>query len=220
MAQQTSNGNRPKLSEKGLLTPDNCVVALIDHQPQMLFGTSNFDRQGGDKLYCSALQSCQAVWSPGRSFHRRDEEFRREPVAADPRRVPGAGTHVSGNETSELRSAEFLPPSLESLRGRFACAHGYRLLEVAAITPEFEAGRLKPSSISKRGTLADICELYAFVPGGIAGRENKTAQNRSECRTHYITALTGTLELGRARDRSVPAVPVEGQPALSSETEL
>ena len=45
MAQHSSNGNRPKLSEKGLLTPDNCVVALIDHQPQMLFGTSNFDRQ-------------------------------------------------------------------------------------------------------------------------------------------------------------------------------
>jgi nicotinamidase-related amidase len=41
----SSNGNRPKLSEKGLLTPDNCVVALIDHQAQMLFGTSNFDRQ-------------------------------------------------------------------------------------------------------------------------------------------------------------------------------
>src|SRR5438046_2846619 len=37
--------NRPKLSEKGLLTPDNCVVALIDLQPQMLFGVSNFDRQ-------------------------------------------------------------------------------------------------------------------------------------------------------------------------------
>src|SRR5262249_23166342 len=36
---------RPKLSEKGLLTPDNCVVALIDHQPQMLFGVTNFDRQ-------------------------------------------------------------------------------------------------------------------------------------------------------------------------------
>src|SRR5258706_15343976 len=46
MAQQLSNGNRPKLSEKGLLTPDNCVVALIDYQGQMLFGTSNFDRQG------------------------------------------------------------------------------------------------------------------------------------------------------------------------------
>src|ERR1700739_4441970 len=36
----------PKRSEKGLLTPDNCVVALIDHQPQMLFGVSNSDRQG------------------------------------------------------------------------------------------------------------------------------------------------------------------------------
>jgi nicotinamidase-related amidase len=36
---------RPKLSEKGLLTPDNCVVALIDLQPQMLFGEANFDRQ-------------------------------------------------------------------------------------------------------------------------------------------------------------------------------
>ncbi len=42
MAQNTG---RAKRSEKGLLTPDNCVVALIDHQPQMLFGVSNFDRQ-------------------------------------------------------------------------------------------------------------------------------------------------------------------------------
>jgi nicotinamidase-related amidase len=36
---------RPVLSEKGLLTPDNCVVAFIDLQPQMLFGVCNFDRQ-------------------------------------------------------------------------------------------------------------------------------------------------------------------------------
>src|SRR6266849_955732 len=34
-----------KLTEKGLLTPDNCIVTLIDHQPQMLFGVANFDRQ-------------------------------------------------------------------------------------------------------------------------------------------------------------------------------
>src|SRR6202035_4466015 len=39
------NNGTSKRSEKGLLTPDNCVVALIDHQPQMLFGVSNFDRQ-------------------------------------------------------------------------------------------------------------------------------------------------------------------------------
>jgi nicotinamidase-related amidase len=37
--------SRPALSEKGLLTPDNCVLALVDFQPQMLFGVSNFDRQ-------------------------------------------------------------------------------------------------------------------------------------------------------------------------------
>ena len=36
---------RAKRSEKGLLTPDNCVVTLIDFQPQMLFGVANFDRQ-------------------------------------------------------------------------------------------------------------------------------------------------------------------------------
>src|SRR5262245_48487357 len=37
--------DRPKLSEKGLLTPDNCVVAIIDLQPQMLFGVASHDRQ-------------------------------------------------------------------------------------------------------------------------------------------------------------------------------
>ncbi len=35
----------PTHSEKGLLTPDNCVVAMVDLQPQMLFGVANFDRQ-------------------------------------------------------------------------------------------------------------------------------------------------------------------------------
>ena len=39
------NNGRVKRSEKGLLTPDNCAVAFIDHQPQMLFGTSSSDRQ-------------------------------------------------------------------------------------------------------------------------------------------------------------------------------
>jgi nicotinamidase-related amidase len=34
-----------KLSEKGLLTPDNCVVTMIDLQPQMLFGVGHYDRQ-------------------------------------------------------------------------------------------------------------------------------------------------------------------------------
>lgn len=38
-------GRLNKRSEKGLLTPDNCVLAMIDLQPQMLFGVGNFDRQ-------------------------------------------------------------------------------------------------------------------------------------------------------------------------------
>src|SRR5437868_15273497 len=40
-----STNGRTKRSEKGLLTPDNCVVTLIDHQPQMLFGVAGVDRQ-------------------------------------------------------------------------------------------------------------------------------------------------------------------------------
>lgn len=39
------HARRPVLSEKGLLTPDNCVVALVDLQPQMLFGVNGADRQ-------------------------------------------------------------------------------------------------------------------------------------------------------------------------------
>jgi len=42
MSQRSGSAKR---SEKGLLTPDNCVVTLIDLQPQMLFGVANFDRQ-------------------------------------------------------------------------------------------------------------------------------------------------------------------------------
>jgi nicotinamidase-related amidase len=50
-----------KRSEKGLLTPDNCVLALIDYQPQMLFGVSNFDRQ-------SIINNVQAIAKAGRIF--------------------------------------------------------------------------------------------------------------------------------------------------------
>jgi nicotinamidase-related amidase len=32
-------------TDKGLLTPENCAVAFIDHQPQMFFGVANIDRQ-------------------------------------------------------------------------------------------------------------------------------------------------------------------------------
>src|ERR1700757_2809909 len=60
----SSNGNRPRLSEKGLLTPDNCVVALIDHQPQMLFGTSNFDRQAIINNTVAFAEACRVFDVP------------------------------------------------------------------------------------------------------------------------------------------------------------
>src|SRR5216684_4548782 len=48
-----------KRSEKGLLTPDNCVVTIIDLQPQMLFGVGNFDRQSiinSNSVLCKAAR--------------------------------------------------------------------------------------------------------------------------------------------------------------------
>jgi nicotinamidase-related amidase len=41
----SQSSGQSKRSEKGLLTPDNCVVAIIDLQPQMLFGVASHDRQ-------------------------------------------------------------------------------------------------------------------------------------------------------------------------------
>jgi NADPH:quinone reductase len=41
---------------------------------------------------------------------------------------------------------------------------------LAAMTPDFEAGRLKPSAISKRGTLDDFFDLYTFVESGGRGK--------------------------------------------------
>src|SRR5258708_39156463 len=32
-------------TDKGLLTPENCAVIFIDHQPQMLLGVATIDRQ-------------------------------------------------------------------------------------------------------------------------------------------------------------------------------
>lgn len=43
---QSSNGSSDRGNTiHGLLTPDNCAVILIDHQPQMAFGVQSIDRQ-------------------------------------------------------------------------------------------------------------------------------------------------------------------------------
>src|ERR1700746_2792975 len=41
----TQPSGRAKRSEQVLFTPYNCVLTLIDLEPQMLFGVANFDRQ-------------------------------------------------------------------------------------------------------------------------------------------------------------------------------
>jgi nicotinamidase-related amidase len=38
------NVNFLKHTDKGLITPDNCAICFIDHQPQMNFGVANIDR--------------------------------------------------------------------------------------------------------------------------------------------------------------------------------
>src|SRR6516225_4088198 len=32
-------------TDRGLLTPENCGIVFIDHQPQMFFGVASMDRQ-------------------------------------------------------------------------------------------------------------------------------------------------------------------------------
>src|SRR5271168_1322607 len=32
-------------TDKGLLTPENCAVIFVDHQPQMFFGVAGMDRR-------------------------------------------------------------------------------------------------------------------------------------------------------------------------------
>jgi len=68
-------------------------MALIDHQGQMLFGTSNFDRQG-------IINNTVALGKAARVFdctcgfdNGRDEVLQREYVAAAASRVPGTGTY-------------------------------------------------------------------------------------------------------------------------------
>jgi len=49
---------------------------------------------------------------------------------------------------------------------------------LSAMTPLFEAGRLRPSKISKRGSLADARDLYAFVASGGNGKAVFVADDR------------------------------------------
>ena len=79
----SANGHA-KRSEKGLLTPDNCVVALIDHQPQMLFGVCISRSPIDHQQHRRPREGCPGVRCARRPHDGRDEELQRKSLAADP----------------------------------------------------------------------------------------------------------------------------------------
>jgi len=64
-------------------------VALIDHQGQMLFGTSNFDRQGIINNTVAFGKAARVFDVPVVFDNSRDEVLQREHVAAVASRIPG-----------------------------------------------------------------------------------------------------------------------------------
>ena len=81
---------------------------------------------------------------------------------------------------------------------------------LAAITPEFESGRLQPSPMSKRGTLAEVCQLYAFVDRVETARQYFLLRLWTDRRLPRIAARAMLAEALLAerikRLRSVPGV--------------
>ena len=82
-----------KRSEKGLLTPDNCVVAIIDLQPQMLFGVANFDRQTIINNNVALVKGDKGFRRARRAQHGGNQELQRQHVAADPGDLSGSDAH-------------------------------------------------------------------------------------------------------------------------------
>ena len=89
----SQNNGRAKRSEKGLLTPDNCVVAFIDHQPQMLFGVSNFDRQSIINNTVALAKATRIFDVPVVLTTVETKSFQRQHVAAAQGDLSRSGTH-------------------------------------------------------------------------------------------------------------------------------
>jgi hypothetical protein len=100
-----SNNGRVKLSEKGLLTPDNCVVALIDHQPQMLFGVSNFDSTWTEAHHIGDTRRCIIDLIEVTSIDRNGEAVLAEMMSQGAEFIASDvyTKHFLGNLRSELK---------------------------------------------------------------------------------------------------------------------
>ena len=108
---------RTKRSEKGLLTPDNCVVALIDHQPQMMFGVAGVDRQ-------SIINNTVALGKAARVFDVpvvlttvETKSFSGN-LSSSPRRTRGHAIHHSRHEPRCGRAGRSHPASAVDARNR------------------------------------------------------------------------------------------------------
>lgn len=53
-----------------VLTPANCQIIFIDHQPQMAFGVQSIDRQVLKKQHRGAGESGKSVQHPDHHHHR------------------------------------------------------------------------------------------------------------------------------------------------------
>ncbi len=93
MAQQSSDGGRSKLSEKGLLTPDNCVVALIDHQAPNAVRNKQFRPPGNHQQHRGNRKGRKSIRCACGFEHSRNEVLQRKYVAAVASRIPRAGTY-------------------------------------------------------------------------------------------------------------------------------
>jgi hypothetical protein len=97
--------------------------------------------------------------------------------------------HVRWNAARKLRSAELLPPSFESLRGRFAYVHGYRILEVAC----------RNSARARVRTITAIAHLQARNAGGGQG----AVCIRRQWRRRQSNALRGLIAVAKPSEKAL-----------------
>ena len=176
---------RPTLSEKGLLTPDNCVVAIIDLQPQMLFGVGELRPADDHQRQRRALEGRARVRRAGGALDGGDQGVQRPHVAADPGGVPRTQAPI---ERSTMNSWDDRTSSPRSRRpaGRRSCSTGL-WTETCVALPTIQA-------------LHDGYEVYVVEDccGDVSRLAHENAMKRViQAGAKPVTALSVMLEWQR-----------------------
>ena len=74
--------------KRAFSTPDNCVITLIDHQPQMLFGVTSIDRQTLINNVVGFAKASKVFGVPTILTTVETKSFERESLAAPAGAVP------------------------------------------------------------------------------------------------------------------------------------